>query len=199
MITIQEKIKKTPLKKFVSLYKKALELKQPSLEAACLSTSNISGNPDSRYINIKCINNNGFIFYSNYRSPKSKHLEFNSNISLNFFWTVINTQIRIKATAEKLPEALSDNHFKKREYKKNILSISSHQSCRIKSYDDVKEKYEKELKRTSQSIIKRPNYWGGFLLKPYYFEFWQGNNSRINKRKAYEYKNEAWDSFFLEP
>lgn len=200
MISIDSNIKSKPLKKLISFYCKAHEKKQQYIEAACLSTSSNENIPDSRFLNIKYINESGLIFFTNYNSPKAIQLDNNPYISLVFFWSSINTQIRIKAYAEKLSESLSDIHFKKRNFNKNILSISSNQSCKTKTYEDVVIKYEETLKNINDNDdLKRPKYWGGYNLKPSYFEFWQGEKNRINKREVFEIENNKWKQYILEP
>lgn len=199
MISINNNINSIPLKKLISFYYKAYDKNQQHIEAACLSTSSETNMPDSRFLNIKYINESGLIFFSNYNSPKAVQLDNNPYISLVFFWSSINTQIRIKAYAEKLSENLSDIHFKKRNFNKNILSISSNQSAKTKTYEDVLIKYEETLKNNDNAELKRPKYWGGYILKPSYFEFWQGEKNRINKREVFELENNKWKEYILEP
>ena len=89
-------------------------------------------------------------------------------------------------------------HFHNRSIEKNTLAISSSQSSRIESYNEVIQKYKNTLKSITPKT-KRPEYWGGFSLIPYYFEFWVGHESRINKREVYESSDSNWNNYFLEP
>jgi pyridoxamine 5'-phosphate oxidase len=185
-----------PYKIFLDKYKAAETASQKNIEAACLSTCSTNNTPNSRFINIKYINNDEFIFFSNYKSSKAEDIDANKNVSLTFFWNSINVQIRIQGVVEKLDEYRSDAHWKLREDDKNILSISSNQSSKIASYNDVIGKYKESSKH---NILKRPCYWGGYVIIPNYFEIWQGHKSRINKREAFELKDDNWKSFCLEP
>mgnify|MGYP001449283035 CR=1 FL=1 len=114
------------------------------------------------------------------------------------FWNQINLQIRIKAKIFKSSKKISDEHFLSRSKKKNALAISSYQSSSIDSYDDVMDLYNIALDNYDQNCV-RPEYWGGYSFKPYYFEFWKGDDSRINKRDVYEFINNKWEHLILQP
>ena len=118
-------------------------------------------------------------------------------ISAVFFWNNTNTQIRLKATIKKTSGNFNKEYFKSRDKNKNALAISSQQSKLIDSFETVKENYNKSL--LNDDLQKCPDYWGGFSFKPYYFEFWQGDNSRLNKRDAYEIVKEEWVHHLLQP
>ena len=109
-----------------------------------------------------------------------------------------DTQIRIKAKIQKSPKEFSDNHFENRDKGKNILAISSEQSKEIDSYNDFIDVYEQASKKILNTQ-KRPNHWGGYSFRPYYFEFWQGHNLRINKREAFIFEKDVWKNIFLQP
>ena len=103
----------------------------------------------------------------------------------------------MKAKIKKASKSLSDQHFKNRAKSKNALAISSNQSEKIDSYESVKNKYEKVLKENS--LVHRPDYWGGFAFRPYYIEFWVGDENRLNKREVYEKTATKWIKYYLEP
>ena len=96
------------------------------------------------------------------------------------------------------PKEFSDNHFKHRDKGKNILAISSEQSKEINSYNDFIDVYEQASKKILNTQ-KRPAHWGGYSFRPYYFEFWQGHNLRINKREAFIFEKDVWKNIFLQP
>lgn len=186
----------SPCLKVFKLYEHAKDASQKFIEAACLSTCDDSKTPQSRYVNIKYINDNELIFFSNYNSLKAKNIEYSNKISLVFFWDSINCQIRISGTISKLDSKRSDAHWKKRSKEKNILSTISQQSNKIKSYDQITKKFNNSL---DIDVSSRPNYWGGYSISPYYFEIWEGHPSRINKREIFELCNEEWLNYYLEP
>lgn len=190
-----------PYKEFSNFYNKAKSLGQTQIEAMVISSYNSSKKQvDSRYVNLKYIIGEEWIFFSNYNSKKASDFSSNKFISALFFWQSINLQVRIKAEVFKTSEDFSDKHFSERELDKNVLAISSRQSQKIESYEMVKENFNKTLDDAS-SIKSRPSYWGGFSFKPFEFEFWQGNESRLNKRESYSFDRvkESWNYSILEP
>ena len=83
-------------------------------------------------------------------------------------------------------------------FSKNAIAISSNQSSKIDSYESVVRNYEEALNMINENT-ERPEYWGGFTFTPYYFEFWEGNKNRINKRVAYQFIKNDWKTFILQP
>ena len=198
MIDIQNIEISKPYDLFKSYYFKALSQNQPNIDAIAISSFNQPKKEvNSRFVNLKYIKKNNWTFFSNYSSNKS--LDFNSHqqISALFFWNKINLQIRMNATIKEINKVESDNYFLKRDEQKNALAISSMQSKKISSYKKVKDKFN--IVKNNSDLTKRPKYWGGYSFTPYYFEFWEGQDSRVNKRKVYELKNKKWYSYFLEP
>lgn len=189
---------KEPFQEFKDFYELAVNNNQDFIQAASISSySKITNEVSSRYVNIKSIEKDELLFYSNYNSPKANDFNSHSQVSVNIFWNTINTQVRMKCNIRKLSRKKNIEYFKKRSKKKNAIAISSNQSANIQSYDQVIEKYEKALKNEQLDIC--PKYWGGYSLSPYYFEFWQGNAFRINKRIDYRLINNKWIKNNLEP
>tara|TARA_B100000575_G_C23071400_1_gene617104 strand:+ start:403 stop:939 length:537 start_codon:yes stop_codon:yes gene_type:complete len=177
----------------------ALKKEQKSIDAINISSFNKNANEVlSRYVNLKYIIDQQWIFFSNYDSKKA--LDFNSHnqISASFYWDSIDVQIRIKAKIKKTSNSFSDKHFKNRSVEKNALAISSHQSNTIRSYEDVVKNYQKTF-NGEESLLKRPSYWGGYAFTPYYFEFWEGHPSRVNKREVFKKIDDLWKQSFLQP
>jgi len=188
-----------PYKKFKDLYEEAFNLNQAYIEAISISSFNkLENEVDSRYVNLKYIDNEDWTFFSNYNSRKAKDFETHNQISATFFWDVINTQIRIKGHIKKSNTELSDKHFSSRSSKKNALAISSMQSSIVESYDDILNNYKKVFK-SSQDLSIRPKYWGGYTFVPFFFEFWAGNSSRINYRQSFSKHCDSWIERILEP
>jgi pyridoxamine 5'-phosphate oxidase len=187
-----------PYEIFLDYFLKAQELNQENINAIAISSFNKSMNEvDSRFVNLKEINNDNWIFYSNYLSKKAEDFHTNNQISIVIFWSKINVQIRMKAYVKKINKIYSDKYFKSRDLKKNALAICSNQSKIIESYKEIEDIYSKTLSNLDCS--KRPTYWGGYSFSPYYFEFWEGHESRINKRLVYNKKNNTWNSYLLAP
>jgi pyridoxine/pyridoxamine 5'-phosphate oxidase len=106
-------------------------------------------------------------------------------------------QIRIKAKIKKTTNDFNQKYFFNRSKEKNALAISSNQSKPIDSYNQVKENYDKSLK--NDDLKKCPDFWGGYSFTPYYFEFWEGHESRINKREVFDKIDGTWKQLYLQP
>ena len=184
---------------FQSLYEQALANDQRGIEAISVSSYNHEASEvEARYVNLKYIVENEWIFFSNYNSPKAQQFESHSQVSVLIFWSSINTQIRIKGSISKTSMEFSDQHFKGRTKEKNALAISSNQSKVIDSFDEVIENFHQTL-NTMTSDTVRPDFWGGFSFIPYYFEFWQGHKNRLNKRHIFEQQDGEWVERLLQP
>ena len=188
----------TPYKLIEKYYDLALNKNEEHMEAMSISSYSSEKNEvDSRFVNLKIIDNDEFIFFSNYQSPKASQFLSNNQIAAVFFWRTINVQIRMKAKIKKLPSQVSDKYFSERSKDKNALAISSRQSQKISSYEDVIKNYNLVLDKCNLEI--RPDYWGGYSFTPYYFEFWEGHESRINKREVFDKIDGDWNHSFLQP
>ncbi len=197
MIQFKDLSQAKPYRKFEDLYNKASAHDQKSIEAICISSCS-NNEVDSRLVNLKYIIGNEWIFFSNYKSPKALQFLNNHNIACIFYWNNIDIQIRIKAKIKKTSNSFSDDHFNNRSREKNALAISSNQSKLIDSYENVIKKYEETIDNKNL-ISKRPAHWGGYAFVPYYFEFWEGHDSRLNKREVYSFENNKWENHFLQP
>ena len=198
MIKIDKIHNDEPHLKFKNYYQKALKKSQSNIEAMTVSSFNKASNEvESRYVNLKYVDNKDFIFFSNYNSQKAKDFINHDQISVLFYWNSINVQVRLKAKIKKTSKEFNDSYFRNRSEDKNALAISSNQSKLIDSYNQVKENYNKSLK--NDDLKKCPEFWGGYSFTPYYFEFWEGHESRLNKREVYEKSDDSWKHFILQP
>ncbi len=179
-------------------YEMALDKGQNAIEAISISSFNkIVNEVNSRYVNLKFVINDEFIFFSNYNSPKSSAFNSHNQIAVLIFWPSINVQIRMIANIEKTSDKFNQKYFFDRSIEKNALAISSNQSQPISSFSEVKEKYEYSL--ANDDLKKCPKYWGGYSFKPYEIEFWEGGEFRLNKRNLFKKENNIWNQYILEP
>jgi pyridoxamine 5'-phosphate oxidase len=179
-------------------YDEAMNAGQKGIEALSISSFNKELNEvNSRYVNLKFITNDEFIFFSNYNSLKAASFNSHNQITALLYWPSTNVQIRMKAKIKKTTDEFNQKYFFDRSEEKNALAISSNQSKPIDSYNKVEENYNKSLK--NDDLKKCPEYWGGFSFTPYYFEFWEGHESRINKREIFEKIDGVWEQSFLQP
>ena len=198
MIKLLNNNKQKPYVKLRAFYHKAIASNQKSIEALSISSYDpILSEVTSRYVNLKFISNDEFIFFSNYNSPKSAAFDSHNQIAALLYWSSINVQIRMKAKIKKTSKKYNQEYFVERSKHKNALAISSNQSKQIDSYSQVKENYSRVLK--SHDLKKCPDFWGGFSFTPYYFEFWEGHESRINIREVFYKIDGLWKQSYLQP
>lgn len=173
------------------------EINDPN--AMCLSTIS-NDSPHSRMVLLKDFDDNGFVFYTNYESNKGKDIQSNPNVCLNFHWKSLLRQVRIEGQIEKVSSVTSDNYFNSRHYLSRVGAWASNQSSVLESRELLERKIEEiKLKYPEGSAFPRPDYWGGFIVKPLKIEFWQDMPHRIHKREIYELKNGSWVYYNLYP
>ena len=198
MITFDNISNETPYLILKEKYDECSNANQQNIEAISISSySNETNEVNSRFVNLKFIREREFIFFTNYQSLKSQDFASHDQITALMFWNVKNFQIRIKANIKKTTTTFNKEYFKNRDVRKNALAISSYQSSKIDSYEMVKKNYEQSLEL--DNLKKCPKNWGGYSFTPYYFEFWEGRESRLNKRDAYELKSNKWEHSILQP
>ena len=198
MIEFKNLNQECPYMLFKEKYEQALKADQNAIEAISISSFNKElAEVESRYVNLKFVSNDEFIFFSNYESSKAAAFKSHNQIAALIYWPSINIQIRMKAKIKKTSNEFNQKYFFDRSEEKNALAISSNQSKEIDSYNQVKENYNKSL--NNDDLRKCPEYWGGYSFTPYYFEFWEGHESRINKREVIEKVDGVWKETFLQP
>ena len=170
------------------------------VNAMTVSTFGLDGFPKSRVLLLKQFTYEGFIFYTNYNSEKGRAIANNPNVCLSFFWSSLERQVIIKGVAEKISENLSDGYFESRPTGSKLGAIVSNQSEIIPDRAFL----EANLKQLEQNFmgkeIPRPDFWGGFLVKPVEVEFWQGRPNRLHDRIRYQLQDDfSWKIDRLAP
>ncbi len=188
----ESSIEKNPFKQFEHWLNDALNAKVNEPTAMSVATLGVDGFPDSRIVLLKDFGLNGFTFFTNYNSNKGKSIAKNPAVGLHFFWPELERQIRISGFAEKTSNEISDNYFNSRPVLSQIAAIVSNQSSKIKSREILQNSFVSEKEKLGDDKIKRPENWGGFLVKPVKFEFWQGRESRLHDRILFEKAEENW-------
>lgn len=150
--------------------------------AMTISTIGLDGFPKSRVVLLKKFTYEGFIFYTNYESEKGKAIQNNPNVCLSFFWQKAERQVIIKGRVEKIPENLSDGYFESRPRGSQLGALVSYQSEVIESREVLEEQLKQLESKFEGKEIPRPEYWGGFIVKPVEIEFWQGRANRLHDR-----------------
>lgn len=168
--------------------------------AMTISTIGEDGFPKNRVVLLKSYDENGFVFFTNYNSEKGKAIATNPNVCLSFFWPNTERQVIIKGTAAKLAENLSDNYFQIRPKGSQLGAIVSNQSEEIPSREYLENNLKALEEEFKSKPIIRPKNWGGIVIAPVSFEFWQGRPNRLHDRFVYTLKNKYdWEIKRLAP
>ena len=198
---LEANLPENPLILFDRWFKEIEDLNgNEEVNAMTIATIGLDGFPKSRVVLLKKLIDSGFIFYTNYESEKGKAILDNPNVCLSFFWHALERQVIIKGTAEKVSEQTSIDYFNSRPIGSRLGAIVSRQSEIIPNRNYLENNLsELENKYKSQEILK-PDFWGGFIVKPISLEFWQGRPNRLHDRIRYELsKNKSWKIDRLSP
>ena len=186
-----------PLEALQTWVNQAIESEVEEPTAMNIATISSGKFPNSRVVLLKEINSEGLVFFTNYKSQKGQDIEANPNVAVNFFWPELERQVRIHCVASKVSDLDSDTYFYSRPKTSQVGAIVSAQSAEIGKDEDLESKITEIIE--SNLEIKRPEYWGGYILVPEYFEFWHGRASRIHDRVAYSKTTGAWIKKRLSP
>ena len=170
------------------------------VNAMTLSTIDKSGFPKGRIVLLKYYSIDGFIFFTNYNSDKSLSIEINNKVSISFFWEEFERQVIIKGFAEKTSAELSDKYFNSRPKGSKLGAlVSEDQSSIIESKEFLIKKFNLLTKDFKGKEIERPENWGGFIINPIEYEFWQGGENRLHDRIRYSLSENLWKIDRLSP
>lgn len=170
------------------------------VNAMTISSIGLDGFPKSRIVLLKHFSENGFTFFTNYNSEKGKAIAANPNVCLSFFWHELERQVIIKGRAEKTTDDVSEAYFQSRPEGSRLGAVVSPQSEIIPSREYLEESLANLEKDYSGKQIKRPEHWGGYIVKPVEIEFWQGRPNRLHDRIRYKLvENSSWKMERLAP
>ncbi|MGJ8665838.1 MAG: pyridoxamine 5'-phosphate oxidase [Patiriisocius sp.] len=193
-------VDKNPMKQFQVWFSNAESQKAvEELNAMTLTTASKDGMPRGRVVLLKEVTEEGFIFYTNYSSEKGQAIAENNQVCISFFWPALEQQIIIKGTAQKISEEKSIAYFNERPRASQLGALVSNQSSTIADRNTLEEKLSALEKEFENKEIPKPKDWGGYLIVPVEFEFWQGRASRLHDRIQYSLTNEKWMTKRLQP
>jgi len=167
--------------------------------AMTLATVSNEGQPSTRVVLLKYLEKESLVFFSNYNSRKGKELILNHKAAANFFWPELERQVRIEGSIVKTDPEISDYYFHARPFESQISAIISPQSCEIADRSVLENEWNKLFLNSDGKELARPDYWGGFILKPNRIEFWQGRSHRLHDRIIYKKQTAGWQIKRLAP
>ena len=196
----EQTIDRDPIKQFQKWFAEAVAAKLPLPEAMSLATVDSGGKPTSRMVLLKQVDDDGFVFFTNYQSDKAKQLDANPNVALVFFWSPFERQVRVEGTVTKTSAGESQEYFATRPRESQIGAWASPQSAVISGREELEIK-QRELEKVYEGgPVPWPEHWGGFRVKPTRIEFWKGRIGRIHDRIVYEREDdETWSIQRLAP
>jgi pyridoxamine 5'-phosphate oxidase len=151
--------------------------------AMTLATASKDGFPSARMVLCKGVDERGFRFFTNYTSAKGTQLAENPNAALVFYWASLHRSVRVCGTVEKLNEEESAHYFDERPRGSQLGAWASpHQSSSVASRKELDEYYEECETRFQDAPVPKPDFWGGYIVRPTSIEFWQGRRGRVHDR-----------------
>lgn len=188
-----------PFVQFEKWFAEAMKYHPKDANAFVLSTATNDGKPSARVVLLKGIDNESFVFYTNYNSRKGKELLENSFAAMTFFWSSIEKQVRVEGKVQKVSAAESDEYFKSRPEGSKAGAWVSPQSSVISGREELQHKHHDFIIKHENKEIARPPFWGGFCIIPTRIEFWQGRTSRLHDRILYIWVKDKWKIERLAP
>ena len=183
-------IDKNPLVQFQKWFDEAVTEKIPEPNAFILATSMIDFKPSARVMLLKGVENDSFVFFTNYESRKGKELTWNPYAAMVFLWLPLQRQVRIEGRVEKISMEESEKYFQSRPRESQLGTLASQQSTVIENRNMLEAKYAELEKKYEGKEIPKPDFWGGFKVIPAIVEFWQGRPSRMHDRIRYMHTGE---------
>ncbi|RYY41079.1 MAG: pyridoxamine 5'-phosphate oxidase [Chitinophagaceae bacterium] len=189
-----------PMQQFGLWWNEALQSEIDEVNAMTLATASGDGMPAARIVLLKGFDESGFVFFTNYQSFKGMQLAENPRACLVFFWKELERQVRITGLVEKVPAAESNAYFESRPEGSRIGAWTSPQSLVIPGREWLEEAYAEQAGLMAGHHIERPEFWGGYRVRPIIVEFWQGRPSRLHDRLQYTLEDDGkWKRERLAP
>lgn len=189
----REQLQPNPVEQFGLWLDQAIKMELLDPTAMVLATVDADGKPGQRVVLLKGFDDHGFVFYTNYDSRKSRDIAGNAHVSLHFPWYPIERQVLVCGVTEKVSDEESSAYFRSRPRESQLGAWASPQSRPLASRSVMMEQFDAIKERFADQEIPRPEFWGGFRVRPTRIEFWQGGASRLHDR--FQYTRQAGDQW----
>ena len=194
----KEQLNSDPFLQFEAWFEEA-NTAEPIPNSMSLATVGKSGAPTLRTVLLKLFDENGFVFFTNYKSRKATQIEENPNVAMLFNWVAMERQVSINGVAEKIETSESLKYFLSRPRGSQLGAWVSDQSSVLTSRKILEMKLDEFKLKFAKGKIPLPDFWGGYRIKPDNFEFWQGCPNRLHDRFSYTKTAEEWSIDRLAP
>jgi pyridoxamine 5'-phosphate oxidase len=189
-----------PIRQFQIWFDDAVGRSLPLAEAMTLCTATADGKPSARMVLLKSVDESGFVFYTNYRSPKARELDANPFAAMVFYWEPLERQVRVEGKVARISADESDEYFQTRPRESQLGALASPQSAVIDSREVLEQRFLELEEEYRDRTIVRPDHWGGYRLVPDRIEFWKGRPGRLHDRLLYEAQTDgSWKRSRLAP
>ncbi len=196
----EKSVDRNPLTLFRRWFDEAIASGSRLPDAMTLATATKEGKPSARMVLLKQVDDDGFVFYTNYNSRKARELDENPYAALVSYWVGLDRQVRVEGTVERVSAAESDGYFRTRPRESQLGALASPQSEVIESREFLEQRFSDFEGMYRNRTVARPTHWGGYRLKPEMIEFWQNRSSRLHDRILYELQADgSWSIKRLAP
>ncbi len=195
----RENLDADPVQQFTDWFEQARKIDIADPTAMILATVDKNGRPSQRTVLLKYYDKTGYVFFTNYDSRKAREIKENSKVSLLFVWLELERQIMISGQAKKISAADSAKYFMSRPKESQVAAWVSSQSHMLSSRQMLLQKFSEMKKKFGEGKIPLPSFWGGYMVVPDEFEFWQGRKNRLHDRFHYTPSNDGWQIERLAP